>query len=234
MSLKDLLKRLVFLLVLTALLAIGQTILHKNVSNIAERLFAPSYIPIADNEALAAGRSAFEERVAENARKREKWKDCAANTDEYLVGSLCQYLVAENIESQDEAKWVSVGHEIHRNLFLWNEVRPHEAKAENLINWIFGILYFSLVLFVLLGFKRWLTSSVVPRIRKRLEGIDVTRIGGVFRGMNARRKLRKAESDFITAKNLYENGLITEEMFLMRKNKLKHLLGHNALFRNLD
>lgn len=234
MNLKQLLKRLGWYGLIVAFLATAHVIFWQNVSLIAEWAFAPSYVPLADAVALADGKSNFEERIVEAERKKAEWTKCAAETEEYLVGSLCQYLVPEKVEQESDAELKADGHRIHRSQFIWKNVRPHVEKAEGAIDWIFGISYAVVALLFSLAIFKWLKFSALPMMRDGLKTASSAPVGKAFRDLNAARKLRKAESDFLTAKTLYENGLITEEMFFKRKDELKQLLGDNELFRQSD
>lgn len=77
----------------------------------------------------------------------------------------------------------------------------------------------------------WFISSVMPRfvaagkaVRQRAPSFSD------LKAMGENRKVRKAESEFATLKNLYENGLISQEMFEKRKDELKAALSSNRMF----
>mgnify|MGYP001154135784 CR=1 FL=1 len=53
-----------------------------------------------------------------------------------------------------------------------------------------------------------------------------------LKALGANRKVRQAESDFQTAKNLHDNGLISDEMFEKRKTELKEALSANKVFQD--
>lgn len=108
----------------------------------------------------------------------------------------------------------------HRYRYEWNELHPLLKYGENValgVCWLFAAA-------AAWNFWRWLRIQRLPRVpgaRRALEGLaGVTKVGERLES----RRMRKANADFATLKNLFDNGLITETDFLARKAVLSQSL----------
>jgi hypothetical protein len=82
-------------------------------------------------------------------------------------------------------------------------------------------------------FLLWFRSTLLPRLVAVKDVVkERTPSASDFQALGANRKVRQAESDFQTLKNLHDNGLINDEMFEKRKAELKDALSANKLFQD--
>jgi hypothetical protein len=106
-------------------------------------------------------------------------------------------------------------------VFIEREVEPIRERIRDVVNIVGGILYALLALGALWAIKSWFAASSWPRVR-RLVGLAKPAWTSVdLSGMNETRRLRRAEAEFKTLKSLRDEGLITEAVFVARKDKLK-------------
>lgn len=100
---------------------------------------------------------------------------------------------------------------------------------------VFVVLYGLLAMYPLSVITNFLKAEGMDNARNNLGKMkEVAPSAPNIKGLTAGRKLRQAETDFVTLKNLHENGLITDEMFAKRKEDLKAALGNNEIFAKSD
>lgn len=209
MTLKDLLGRL-FLATVCLTGAIAAHVYLYGIAVEQAKQSAPSFVPLTEKEALDGA-------VASCKGDSELPHLLALN------GSNCEQLMARDGKSLLAAQYFS-----HRRAYEQEHVEPRAEELRNRHHVFFGAVYVVIALFVLRAILKWFTAQVLPAIRSRAkrlkEAVPIL----------ANLKLHQAENDFATVKNLYENGLITEEMFLKRKAELRAALGENELLRTED
>lgn len=232
MTLKDLLLRGVLSAIFAACLIFVHFTIKQNVSNITEKLFAKPYTSLSDEDAHELGASTYEGLVEDTNRRLEEWQECVARTEGHLERIVCRERPTA-VKAAGKSSLIADGHRIHREEFVSSEVKPHIDSTETIIEWVFDIAYAIIGLFVLLIFLKWFVFKIQP-LAGRVFGkmCAATRLSQNLKDIYANRKLRQAEKDFLTVKNLYDNGLITEEMFLKRKDDLMAVLGGNGIFRD--
>lgn len=98
------------------------------------------------------------------------------------------------------------------------ELRPVEEKVRGVASIVLGILYGALALTALWAFKSWFVMNIWPMLAgffaRWRTSLNVSERGTA-------RRLRQAEKDFRTLKSLRDDELITEDVFITRRNKLK-------------
>jgi hypothetical protein len=237
MKLKNLLVRWFWL----AIIAIGLVAAHikstENADAIAEQQLAPAYVPLTDAVVYEWSANIYNGQIQNTQRQLAEWQACTAqqakNQDYWAIRSCGSR--PEEVTVMSQAELLAFGHKVHRDAFVKAEVAPRIGEVKNFLAWAFGIAYLTVGLFALLAFRKWFTSELLPIARRGLGKIkDAASIPHDLGEFNANRKLRQAESDFLTVKNLYDNGLITEEMLLQRKAELTAVLDSNQLFRKED
>ena len=102
--------------------------------------------------------------------------------------------------------------------YEYQEVQPVARRVRDATDVGFGMVYAALALGALWAFKTWFAVNVWPRL--------VSLVGPLQASLNlsetrATRRLRRAQEEFRTLKSLRDDGLIGEELFVARKNKLK-------------
>lgn len=105
-------------------------------------------------------------------------------------------------------------------------------QADNYIDAVFVVLYGMAEMYPLLLMTTFLRDEEFGNARHKLGKMKRSvpfPPSPNIKEMNAGRKLRQAEADFVTLKNLYDNGLITEEIFSQRKADLKAALSNNEI-----
>lgn len=102
--------------------------------------------------------------------------------------------------------------------YEYEELRPFEEKVRDVASVVLGIGYAALALAALWAFKSWFVLNIWPMLaaffRRLHTSLDLSERG-------ATRRLRRAEEDFRTLKSLLDDGLIAEDVFIARRNKLK-------------
>lgn len=108
-----------------------------------------------------------------------------------------------------------------------------QRQVDNYIDMVFVVLYGLLAMYPLSVITKFVRDEGVENARHNLrkikESVPLPPTHNI-KGLNAERKLRQAEADFVSLKNLHDNGLITDEMFSQRKAKLKAALASNEIF----
>ena len=102
--------------------------------------------------------------------------------------------------------------------YEYQEVHPVARRVRDATDIAFGMVYAALALGAIWAFKSWFGVNVWPRL--------VSLVGPLRASLNlsetrATRRLRRAQEEFRTLKSLRDDGLISEELFVARKNKLK-------------
>lgn len=119
--------------------------------------------------------------------------------------------------------------------FFSLEIASQIRKTEDYIDMVFVVLYGLLAMYPLSVITNFLKAEGMDNARNNLGKMkEVAPSAPNIKGLTAGRKLRQAETDFVTLKNLHENGLITDEMFAKRKEDLKAALGNNEIFAKSD
>lgn len=236
MTLKGMLVRL-FLLAAGFMCALFvQYTLDRNVNNIAERL-APQYVPLTEEEVYMqanlpcirpAGASVGCTRPV--IQKPSSVDPVADGTwDSYVRLRVAQ--VDQKLYDLDQQRLdtsLALPEAKHRSEFRQKEIEPRIDNLTMAFKIGFSLLYAGIVLYTILVMWKWYATQGRLAIGQGMGKLNEV---AALKGMAANRKLRQAENDFSTLKNLYENGLITEEMFLQRKDQLKSILGSNEVFR---
>jgi uncharacterized membrane protein len=190
---------------------------------LAEKMFAPKYVQPTDDVAYAKGSASHDALVAETNEKTEVWNRCVETHDpEYVF--VC-HTRPDEVQPVDRTTLIENGQRMARWVFENNEVEPHVDSVKNGINLVFGILYAGLALLTGRTLFTWFVTEPVPAILRMMSKVKVALpVAMHVKEMKTSRKLRRTENDFTTLKNLFDNGLITEEVFLKRKDELKAVL----------
>ena len=103
-----------------------------------------------------------------------------------------------------------------------------EARIQVALAILFGIGYAILLMMMLSSLREFFSTRLAARIRKRITNlrraaIDSSR--GLRQAMD-RRQLHQAQKEFLSLKSLFENGVISEEVFVKRKAALAARLAH--------
>lgn len=122
--------------------------------------------------------------------------------------------------------------EYHRDSYEKREVGSRIDARQSKLRENFETFYYVLAFAAFAVVLLWCKSTVLPRlvnfkdaVRERAPSISE------LKALGANRKVRQAESDFATLKNLHDNGLINDEMFKKRKDELKASLSSNQVFQ---
>lgn len=219
MTIKALLVRYILLAVCLVGLGAAHSALLEHVPAIA-RHYAPPYVPLVKEEA--------------NKRATETYKASTTNCDnpsDYMGEYLCKMRLTpsapESVEQLERKEYES-----HRWLYTQREILPLQEKLETATRLGFGMLYFIIAISALILTWRSFKSSRLPglfgRIQDRRRSV---RFRSNLKDVLAGHRLRNAEDEFRALKNLHDNGLITDDMFAMRKEELRMKLDGNEIFR---
>lgn len=111
------------------------------------------------------------------------------------------------------------------------DIASQIRKAGNYVDMVFVVLYGLLAIYPLSVITNFLKAEGMENARHNLGKMkEIAPSAPNTKGLTAGLKLRQAQSDFVTLKNLHDNGLITDEMFAQRKDELKAALGSNEIF----
>ncbi|WP_139089383.1 hypothetical protein [Janthinobacterium lividum] len=212
MTSKKLLISWFFLAVVAALGTVTHGVMMKEVPEIAAKE-APKYLPLTDLEAIKEALASCN-------------KDVYQLADLAMAGGTCGSAYAN-----PSARLVELSQESHKTRFYWKEIRPRVENLENGLNTNFTRLIVIVLLVAMVVFIIWCKStlfSFVVQGRIKLRGLSFLDLKS--KGPN--RRVRQAESEFITIKNLHDNGLISDEMFLKRKEELQAALIRNEVFEH--
>lgn len=106
---------------------------------------------------------------------------------------------------------------------------PEIRKIDSMQEKFFYVVAFAAVVVSFLWFK----SVLLPRLIAVKDVVkERTPSASDLKALGANRRVRQAESDFHTLKNLHDNGLINDEMFEKRKAELKEALSANKVFQD--
>jgi hypothetical protein len=113
----------------------------------------------------------------------------------------------------------------------YDRLRPKITRLDDNLELFYGAVGLGACAVFLL----WCRSTLLPLLTRLKETVrERTPSPSELKALGANRKVRQAESDFVTLKNLHDNGLINDEMFEKRKDELKVALSANHVFRDLD
>ena len=109
-------------------------------------------------------------------------------------------------------------------------VTPIKANVYQKINLGFILVYLSVLLALLISVRRWIRKSgpraAVNSLMLVAEKV-MSKLGTPLRGLLGKSHVRNAEADFLSMKNLHENGLITEDDFNKKKRELQAKIQKN-------
>jgi hypothetical protein len=123
----------------------------------------------------------------------------------------------------------------HHQGFHQAEIYPRTVELEGRYLTYFERFLAFLWIAAAAAFLMWCRSTLLPivgRFRAKLR--DRSSLSVDLQSIGANRRVRQAESDFATLKNLHDNGLINDEMFNLRKEELKAALTSNKVFQQKD
>lgn len=107
---------------------------------------------------------------------------------------------------------------VHKADYEYRKFEPVKERVNDVINIALGMVYAALALAALWAFKSWFGANIWPMLAGFIgplrTSLDLSEMG-------ASRRLRRAENEFRTLKSLRDDGLITEDVFVTRRNKLK-------------
>jgi len=111
----------------------------------------------------------------------------------------------------------------HREAYEYGELQPVVKNVRNVTDFALGSVYAALALGALWALIRWFGSNIWPKLAKSAGPLrtSLLRASLNLSERGAARRLRRAEEEFRTLKSLRDEGLITEDVFVARKNKLK-------------
>lgn len=107
---------------------------------------------------------------------------------------------------------------VHKANYEYRTVGPVRERVDDVTNFALGMVYAALALAALWAFKSWFGANIWPTLTGFVgplrTSLDLSERG-------ASRRLRRAEKEFRTLKSLRDDGLIAEDVFVTRRNKLK-------------
>lgn len=205
-------------------LAFAYSLLYTKTTSIAERM-APQYVPLTEEEVYERARIAC-------IRPLGATSGCTfptvteAPSDGTAEG---EYIRSELISTRNMI--VALGFQIpkaeHRKEFTQREIAPRVDGLRTKLDWCLGVISAAISLYAVAVFWKWFSTNGRRSLSQGLEHLK--RTPGNFRGLFASRKLRRTESEFLTIKNLHENGLISDEIFAKRKADLRSAIEENSL-----
>lgn len=197
-----------------SLAASAHNILSEEVPERAERDARP-YVPITDQEAIMR-------------RYRRCFQDKEVQHQFLSAGVTC-----EQAYSNPSAEMVKNAQESDHWEYYGREVYPLIKERRDTLDSNFKAFLYAAAFAAVTVLLLWCKSTLLPKlsamkdvVRERTPSVeDVKALG-------ANRKVKQAESDFLTLKNLHDNGLIDDEMFEKRKDELKAALSTNKVFQD--
>lgn len=191
----------------------AHSVLKKDATIVAAKE-APPYVPISDVEAV---RLAYE-RCQEDVSFEIMLLQAGTSCKEYF--------------SKPTEKTTQIAQEYLRDSYETREVESRIDARQSKLRENFETFYYGLAFVAFALALLWCKSNVLPQlvtfkdaVRERAPSLSD------LKALGANRKVRQAESDFATLKNLHDNGLIDGEMFKKRKDELKASLSNNQLFQ---
>lgn len=107
---------------------------------------------------------------------------------------------------------------VHKADYEYRKFGPVKERVDDVTNSALGMVYAALALAALWAFKSWFGANIWPKLAGFVgplrASLDLSERG-------ASRRLRRAEKEFRTLKSLRDDGLIAEDVFVTRRNKLK-------------
>jgi hypothetical protein len=173
--------------------------------------FAPEYQEPSDS--AFGGRPAMPSSIQTNDETRS------------LVYEMHMYETAERIYSLDKRQ--------HYQRYFDKHVLPVQQKVVTAINLTFLIIYLTIAVFLLVRFYRWLSAggeAVLTNITSQIVGTPgrlFSKIG--IKTALTKHKLNRAETEFNQAKTLFDNGLISEDVFLTKKQEIEQRIRDGKL-----
>lgn len=241
MTFKKLLRTFTWIAVFAASLGAAHALVNINQMKIAyyfAKQMVPSYVPITDEHAYRSGFIINESALKEDARLTADLRDCYDRLETYFhsvcnnIFSLSQFSNAikyNTLGSEGKAGLVALGHQDHSQRWQWKELDPVAKELPKKFDLAFQVLYGLLALYALSALTRWFMGDGIRAMGAGLGRLkESVPIFCDFKSMAYKKKLRQAEKDFSTLKNLYENKLITEEMYLRRRGDLKAVLENST------
>lgn len=165
------------------------------------RMLAPEYVPLPDEKARQI---ASHERTACDARY-------------YWPGSSSQYCNRDYFQFAKDS---------HRREYDW-EISKRASEVKDFVENSLAVALTILGLAAFWALCRALYTRLSPAMRAGTRLATSSLEGGVSEVLQ-RRRFSKAEKDFQTLKSLYDNGLITEDVFNQRKALLSQTLREAA------
>lgn len=106
----------------------------------------------------------------------------------------------------------------HEENYKYYVVSPAKEIVRDVTNFALGSVYAILFIASLWMLIKWFAANLWPKI----SGLAGTLHRSInWTEMGAARRLRRAEEEFRTLKNLRDEGLIAEEVFVARKDRLR-------------
>lgn len=122
---------------------------------------------------------------------------------------------------------------INYRKYVSQYVAPIQSKIEFAANISFSIIYMISTLFLVKNFYRWIRSDKGIIIFVGLKKFSyfpinlLSRLG--LKKLLLNHQLKLTEKEFLRVKNLFDNGLITEEEFLTKKREIKTKITNDNL-----
>lgn len=152
--------------------------------------------------------------------KEEAFKQAVNSCDR---SSMRPYLEDCSMPSEST---VSAEMENHKFYYNRREFEPVKGRVHDVTDFALGVIYASLALAALWAFKNWFSFNVWPTLagfRGAIRStLDLSEKGSAWR-------LRRAEKEFRTLKSLRDDGLLAEDVFVARKDKLKAAIKANPV-----
>lgn len=202
-----LLKRLGVIAGFATLLAIAHLVLHFQAKEIARSVMS-QYIPMTASELDSATRS----------------KGYCRDEYTFISDASC---------TPDKKSWE--GQKVqtayyHQRQWEENNLYQGEARVQVAVAILFGIGYSILLVLMFNSLREFFKAGPAATIHKRFTNLKRTAIdssGGLREAMD-RRQLHQAQKELLSLKSLYENGVISEEVFVKRKAVLAARLAHTS------
>jgi hypothetical protein len=178
---------------------------------------APPYVKVSDAEAIAKAIASCRD-------------DANLSVQLMLAEATCESFYANRATDG-----IKLAQQSHREQFYRAEVYPRERELETLYTTYFERYLVCLSLAAGIAFLMWCRSTLLPLLGRFYGKLrDRASLPTDLQSIAANRRVRQAEADFATLKNLHDNGLINDEMFNLRKEELKAALVSNKVFLPKD
>lgn len=185
----------------------------------------------AEEEAREASRSKFRYvELSDTQLIQMRYEKChnspSFRAELATYGSSCEKLYSNASEEMINSARIDYKSDLAHKAFedSWPEIKKLNSMQEI---FCYATAFAAVVVFLL-----WFKSVLLPRLVAVKDVVkERTPSASDLKALGANRKVRQAESDFQTAKNLHDNGLISDEMFEKRKTELKESLSANKVFQ---